>query len=59
MQDQRYGYHKQVINGTELIFYDKIIYVPLSLHRPVIYFPHIYLNHTVSELIANTIHKVF
>ena len=45
LEDKDSGYHKQVLNDVELIFYKSKIYVPQCLHRRTLDWYHFYLNH--------------
>ena len=48
----------QALNDVKIIFYYSIIYVPQSLHRSVLDWYHLYLNHPGGNRLAKTIQEV-
>ena len=45
MENKDSGYHKQVLDDVELIFYKNKIYIPQYLRRRTLDWYHFYLNH--------------
>ena len=58
MQDHKSGYSRKSIDSVEIIYYDRNIYVPLSLCIFVIYRYHFYLNHPGGNILSNEILQV-
>ena len=49
----------KAIDEVEIIFYDRKIYVPQSLHRRVIYWYNLYLNHPGDIRLAKKLREVY
>ena len=45
MWDWRYGYYQKELVNAEKICFDKNIYVPLTLHRNILDWCHLCINH--------------
>ena len=58
MQDYISGYSQQLPDEVEIRFFNKKIYVPLTLHIHVIYWYHFYINQIGGSRLANTTRKV-
>ena len=52
------GYSMQALDDSEIICYDRKIYVLQSLHRRVIYWYHIYINHPSGIRLVKTTREV-
>ena len=57
--DQRSGYSMQALYEVKIIFYDSKIYLPQNLHRCVLDWYQLYLNHPGGSRIPKTIREVF
>ena len=53
--DLEYGYSRQALDNIDLICHDRKIYEPQTLHRRVIDWYHLYLNHPGGSRIENII----
>ena len=58
MRYLEYGYSHQELSNVEIICFDKIIYVSLTLHRSVLYWYHLYINYPGETRLANNNRQV-
>ena len=58
ISDQGSGYSDQAIDYVKIVCYDRNIFVPQNMHRCVIYWYHLYLNHPGGSRFAKTILEV-
>ena len=55
MQYWRYGYYRKALDNTKIICYYSKIHVPKHVHRRVIDWNHLCLNHRDTSRLLNTI----
>ena len=56
--DQRSGLSNKALDSVQLIYYKSKIHIPITLHRRVLYWCHIFLEHPGGSTISKRIQEV-